>query len=544
VSYHSAMERLSLPGGQPGWMRSGRADLGAAALVGGAAVIVLLVLSLVYPAREFYVTNNALMSTDQVGYITSARWLADTGELHSHMIYPGHLDDPRWRLYMPGIYWVLAAGHLLLGPGPVAWRVPAMTCFVLATVFVFLIGRRFYGRAEGAAAAAMFALFPPMGAFAFTAMPQLPFIAAGMGAFCVFGHLPPRGRPLLTPLLLVPPFLFRETGVLLFIPMAFVMLGERRGRRRWLTVLAAGLASAVVLYGILEWQRASGKAVRHLHIFGMFNYSDAFPAPPPPLTIERVWRSLVGNVLGNLDELQRHWTRHDAVAQSLVAILALALLAAFRGARRRPGSRRDLLALGAGALAFVTLALMTALLTWSLYRGLRSSLFTVPLVVVAAAPAIVDLGRRLGRRVPGRRLRPALAGVGALFVLLVGAAWAQRYLRPGFGTTAGKRAVAFMEGLRLPESGGILVAPHDLARDYTLRHYPLRLSHLPRNAKTVSRLAEVYRIDAFIVTTQTNAGHSRSYRRAILDAGLVPTLETVHPLYPGVTVTVYERPRP
>jgi len=126
-------------------------------------------------------------------------------------------------------------------------------------------------------------------------------------------------------------------------------------------------------------------------------------------------------------------------------------------------------------------------------------------------------------------------------MLLASAGWAWRYLRPGFDTSAGRRAVAFMESLHLPETGGILVAPHDLARDYALRHYPLRLSHLPRNAKTVRRLAEVFRIDAFLVTTENNSGHSHSYRRAILEAGLVPTLGVAHPLYPGVRVELFER---
>jgi len=51
-------------------------------------------------------------------------------------------------------------GHLLLGEGPIAWRVPAMLSFVLSSIAVFLIGRRFYGRLSGAVAALLFTFSP------------------------------------------------------------------------------------------------------------------------------------------------------------------------------------------------------------------------------------------------------------------------------------------------------------------------------------------------------------------------------------------------
>lgn len=72
-----------------------RGDLYVAGAIALSASLVLLVLALVYPIQEFYVTRNAVMSNDQVGYITTARWLADTGELRSHLIYPAHVREPR-----------------------------------------------------------------------------------------------------------------------------------------------------------------------------------------------------------------------------------------------------------------------------------------------------------------------------------------------------------------------------------------------------------------------------------------------------------------
>jgi hypothetical protein len=518
-----------------------RGVLYVAAAVGVAAALVLLLLTFVYPVREFYVTDNYLMSNDQVGYITTARWLAETGELRSHVIYPAHLDDPRWRLYMPGIYYVLAAGHLIFGPGPVAWRIPAMLSFVLAAVVVFLIGRRFYGRVEGAVAAGLLVLFPPMAAFAFTALPQLPFIAVSMSAFCVFTYVPDRLRPWLVPVLLVGPFLFRETGALLIIPMGLVVLGQRH-RRRWVRLLAVVTTSVLLLFVVLEWQKASGKDSLPVSILGGFNYANAFPPPKPPITIETLWRGLTAAVSANFDDIRRPWAQRYGVTQSLAVILVFALVATVKGTRRDSGGNRDWLALGAGLLAFAAAMLITTLYTWYLYRGLRSMLFAFPLLAVCVAPPLVSAARWLQGRIPLRVSGVALASLAAVGVLLGGAWWSNRHFRPQFATDAGRQMVALVESLGLGEEG-VMVAPHGIAKDYALRHYPMRLSFVPRNSRTLRLLAQKHHVQTIIVTTDTRAGNSPRYLKTILDLGLVRTREVPHPSRPDTKLLLFERPR-
>jgi 4-amino-4-deoxy-L-arabinose transferase-like glycosyltransferase len=517
----------------------GRVDLGLAGAIGLSAYLVLLVLAQIYPVHDFYVTGNAVMSNDQVGYITTARWLAETGELRSHLIYPSHLREPRYRLYMPGTYYVLAVGHILFGPGDVAWRIPAMLSFVLAAVGVFLIGRRFYGRVEGVVAAGLFMLFPPMGAFAFTAMPQLPFIAAGVSAFCIFAYLPARLRGFLVPVLLVGPFLFRETGALLIIPMLLVLHGELR-RRRGMTVMAVSLSSILVLYGLLEWQKASGRGSLSPVAFGSFNYANAFPPAPAPLTIGRLWMDLTGNVSSSIDGLWLHLRHRDEVALFLGLILAFAFLATLRGARRDSRRAVDTLALGAGLLAFAAALMISTLYTWSLYRGLRAVLFTFPLLAVCVAPGLVSGLRRLQRGLP----RPVslLSALGAIGLLIGGAWHGARRLVPQFDGAAGRRAVAVLEGLDLRQ-GGVLVAPSDFALDYVLRHYPLRWSFVPRNSRTLRLLARKYHVQTIIVATNTRQGNSSRFLETIRDLGLVRVREGPHPANPKMKLLVFERPR-
>ena len=114
---------------------------------------------------------------DQIGYITTARWLADTGELRSQLVYPASFGD-RWRIYMPGHYWALATSYLVLGDLPLTWLLPRLLGFAVATLCVFLTGCRLYDTRSGAVAAALFAAFPANIFLAFTSMSEQTFIAA------------------------------------------------------------------------------------------------------------------------------------------------------------------------------------------------------------------------------------------------------------------------------------------------------------------------------------------------------------------------------
>jgi 4-amino-4-deoxy-L-arabinose transferase-like glycosyltransferase len=496
-----------------------------------------------YPLRQFYVAENHIMSNDQVGYITTARWLAETGELRSHLIRPAFVREPTSRYYMPGHYYVLAAGDRLFGPGPVAWRIPGMVSFVVAAVGVFFIGRRSYGRLEGVTGALLFILFPPLVAFAFTAMPQLPFLAAGVLVFAVFAYLPARARPWLVPALLVIPFLLRETGALLLIPMALIVLGDHR--RRWLVSSAVALSSFALLSVVLQWQRALGKIPRPLHNFGTLNYENAFPPPSPPLTLDRVLEVLDLNVSGNIVALGAHLDRLDPGHVSLAVAAALAALALVKGARRDASGNRDLLALGAGLLFFVVAAVITTLYTWEFYRGLRAVLFTIPLVAVSLAPGLVSGLRWLKRRIEGRLpapfgLLPTLLLLGAL---LAGAHRGSRALARDFDPTAGQRAVKLLESLNL-DHRGVLVAPFDVSLDYVLRHYPLRWSFVPRNTRTLRLLAETHPVRTVIMREDELRGRRPAYRNALRDIGLVRAREIPHPFRGGVTLVLFERRPP
>lgn len=518
-----------------------RRDLHISAAVALAASLVLLVLAPLYHTEHFYVAQQTIMSNDQVGYLTTARWLAETGELRSHLIYPPHVREPSWRFYMPGQYYVLAAGHLLFGKGPIAWRLPAMLCFVLSAVGVFLIGRRFYGRFPGAVAALLFMTFPPNIVFAFTAMPQLPFTAANVTAFCIFSYLPAPWRLLLVPILLTAPFLFRETGAFLVIPMALVLL-DAGGRREWLKLLAATICSVLLLYALLTWQTATGKG--SLQMDGsQFNYANAFPPPAPPLTMSRWIHSLYENLSRNITVLERHASRPNYVVGPTIFMCALALLAIVRGVGWHPPRIRDALAFGSAMLFASIFAVTTIFYTWALYRGLRTILFTFPFLALSVAPSLVSFLEGLTRRIQTRfpwpvTVVPTLFLVGiALWISYSGCLQLARRITPIHGI----RAVERMESLGIDESG-VLIAPLDLSLDYVLRHYPLRWSFIPSNDETFKLVAEKYPVRTVILPSWDLEEGGRVSERALNDAGLVHIREFQH-VNPDVTYVLFQRSR-
>ena len=160
---------------------------------------------------------------DQGGYITTARHLLDTGEIESWLVYPAHVGKEAWRQYMPGHYICLALAYKTLGFSAFSSQLPNLIGFVLTCLGGFWIANHCYGKRAAWVTALLLAAFPASLNYAFTAMSELTFTAAGAVAIVGFLLAPQRLRPWLTPLLLALPFLFRETGALFVIPLGLVI---------------------------------------------------------------------------------------------------------------------------------------------------------------------------------------------------------------------------------------------------------------------------------------------------------------------------------
>ena len=453
------------------------------------ASLILLSLSQLQDLDRLHVSGQAVGLNDQAGYITTARWLADTGELRSHLIYPAYVDEPRWRLYMPGQYCALAAAYKVFGDSPLTWRIPGLVSFIVASLGVFLIGRRLFDSAAGFVAAGLFMLLPINGAFAFTAMPQLPFIAVGVSAFCAFCYLPERSRALWVPLLLVPPFLFRETGALLVIPMAWLSMRASRFGRFGSAVISVG-GSVLLLAAVLAWQIRSGKGALPLNVAltGGFNYRDAF-AEPATASLAELAVSLPRYAAHNLSVLSSNATSQWMAVEPVLLLILTGVIGLFNSWKR--------LAVSVACLIVAILSLVTFLYEWNYFRGTRTVLFVFPLCAVAAAPVLRSwFGRARERAGSGRAGR--LLYLLVLLPLLLWSARGADAMAQQMRSTYGARTIGQLEQLPIDQEH-LLVSPHEISLDYAVAHYPLRWSFVPANPRTLQLLDSQHEIGTLII---------------------------------------------
>ena len=480
--------------------RDAAIQAGAVALVAG---LLLLSFAPLFRPTEMHIEGGL---NDQVGYVTTARWLAQTGELRSHLIYPSFVDQPRWRLYMPGHYWFLAASCRLFGSGPLTWRLPGMVSFVIASVCLFLIGRRIFDAPTAGVALLLWMLFPPVLSSAFSAMAEGTVAAAALLAFCLFVHLPEGPRPFVAPLLCALPFLVRETGAFVLLPMLLVLLAGKGGRWRAGVALGGSLGLSGALYA---WQLASGKASLPLTwiLHGRQNYADAVleeSLAHPGLA------TLVPAVLGNLRENAsllvervaqgpgRTWEPVYTLLVLLVLFgaLVLGLARMGPGSRARSGATAAAYSLGAGLLGALTLFFLLAFHKSHEHVALRHLLLAYPfcLLVVVAWGTGLD-----GERTRARRPR----GVALLFVLALAGGWGACRLARRTTVLSEPSSTHILESFGHDDRTLLVCDPH-IGMDYVLKHYPVRWSFVPANDETLRRLARAHEIGTLVLTPKND----------------------------------------
>jgi len=470
-----------------------------ALIVAVLAVVALWLVAGYFDPGRLHIRGMSSRLNDQAGYITTARILADTGELRSGLVMPAFADNPASRVYMPGHYALLALSYKLFGYSVWTSLLPNLLAFVVAAVAVFLIGARRYGPLAGGAASIFMILFPPNLLFAFTAMAEGTFLAVGILGFGVFTCLGERGRLLAAPFLVGSSFLFRETGALWVVPLGLMMLFEARswGRRRAILLVVATVG---VVFALNRWQLASGKEAPPLTwlMGSRFNYGDAqavataqnalAPDQLPGLVLTNVARNfenLIDKVLAAPGQFEG-----SSVLVMLTVLVATVLVGLVR-------IRRDSLPLGAAGMALATWALAFGLYDVVGLKLLRSSMFFMPICAVALAGTAC---RAFGA--PQRAGRAAFS-VLAVIVLTAWLGWTVPICRQaGIEVTAGDaeadRTLETVEQIGHDETK-LLVAPWLLGLEYSVAHYPVRYSFPIENLAGLSLLDQQIPIGTLIL---------------------------------------------
>lgn len=504
-------------------------------IVVAAAAILLYVLS-------FFTNQNRWHSTvlsDEVGYVSVAGNLLEKGEMRSGIIYTSTLKQKTYRNYpyMPGHYWSVALAFVLTGVGRAQAIAPSLVAYCLAAACVYLTGRKLYGSAAGFAAAAVFAILPACLAYAFTAMSELTFIAAISTAFCVFVHLPQVLRVWGGPVLLAVPFLFRETGSLLVIPMASMILGgfpliQRISRDRWRDAAVFCILSVALLAYLYESPLCGPRPslmkmmlfdVPVLDIYYSATAEDGIPKGVGPWA-----KAVVHNVVRNVKALQLMPASKPAGMElgCIAAVLLGMLLALGAGVRRR-----DAAAFGAGLMALTAVGLIWALYAVSGFRGMRNLLFLWPMLALpvgAWLAGIISIALR----------RPALMAVLVVIqTAIVAASFSvatQMFAVFATNDQQDDEAAKFVESIN-HDPKRLLASPVSMGLPYLIRHPEATWAFLPRDGESLSLLARRYDIGTLIVPR----GLMTLKRAHLLRRGFVPDGEVLWQKQP---VQIYKRP--
>lgn len=454
-----------------------------------AAGLSLLLFSLFLNTDRLHISGNWRSLNDQVGYVSVARSLVRDGVLESQIIYPSIEGQGASRNYpyMPGHYVLLALSILLLGDQLWAFLLPSLIAFLLTALCVYAVGAMLYGRAVGLLGSLIYCSFPFHPAFAFTAMMESTFALACLGVTLLFLWTPRRLQLLVGPLLLVVPFLFRETAVFLLPLMLLVGLHGRR--RRWLPGVGACCLALALLGSVHALDFSAGRGSLLLaNVFGAYDqvYRDAFWAPGPLSAAD--WVKAIGHKLTtNVGSLWRAPLEKGASLDyvGIVSVLLATAVCLIEGIRRR---RIDPFPLAVALAMSLVGAMLFLVYSPFGFRGLRHMMFTLPLAAVVIARVLCEPSGR-------RRWRAAVAAA-----LLVGSICSFPVVAAEMMLEDAKDDVrlALAESLH-HDPDRLFIAPYDLGLPYVHRHPRVRWSFVPANDQTLALLHGRYRVGTVVL---------------------------------------------
>lgn len=504
--------------------------MASAGLVCLAALIVLGAYTRVINVTRVHYISGLV---DQVWHVSAARELAETGRLTSNVIFTSliYQDFTKNILYMPGYYFVLAAVYKLLGFGWIQSMLPSLISFVLAAVCIYLLARRLYGGRAALGAVVLFLFFPAVLFYAFTAMLELVFIAVCLLTMCLFVFLRHYLRPWLGGILLLLPFLIRETGVVLVIPMALLVAAHAPEWRERLGSLAIFvLATGLLLISVARSELLAGRPSM-LFAFVMAPNDTVLYFDPaaqsavihPTLAegISAVIRKSAANLSWLLFDPHKS-PFEDVFFFCILGAVILCMLIGFRN--------RDMFALGSGLASLCMFAFIVGFNRLSGYIGMRHLLFTTPLLMVVVGAVFAQ---RLSAW--SRTSSKTFVQLGAALVLLGYALISVLSVRFMYKDAAGFDA--FVDGFtRLVETLGhddntVLVSAFPYSAGYAFTHHPVRWALLPANEESLQMLASKYaigtlilprarRLDAFPLTDASLHSVGLTYERTVSYGGI------------------------
>ena len=488
---------------------------------------------------------HASQVSDSVGYYTVSRTLLKTGHIDGHIIYPSTLyqNAPKNYLYMPGFYWCLAATFKVLGAGVKQGLVLNGVCLGAAAIATYALGRRYFSRGVALLAAGLLLMSPANHYFGATLMMEICLLAATTIAIAVFAYVPRRWMIPAGPMLLIAPFLIRETNAFLVLPMLAMLVDRcrREGVNRSATLVrAAGLATASVLVLGLVYISPVSAGRPSLWTLGVFHpwssgstvYRDAMAGRNLHPTLSEWRHALASRFAVNLHLMIDGMTSKPFRYTTAVLYPTLINIPLGFWAWARRG---DPLALG-GALLVLVIVLLTLLLHMGLpYHMTHMTMFIAPFTALLLASTWDGIAQRWLVRLPGAMR----AWPGALLAMVLAfVALRQTYisLHEMMWRDGPDAADTELLGRLRIDNRSTIVAPYPLAMDYLAIHWTLKYSFPPANRGTLDLLCTKYPVSLYIYDPKDAMD---ILPQDVLDQGLRPFC---HLQAEGSDYVVYRRP--
>jgi len=462
---------------------------------------------------------------DQVGYITAARNLADSGRLESSLYYPALLNYYKSHnlLYMPGNYYVRAFFFSIFGYSIFTAFLPNILAFIGSAVMLFLIAEHLFNKKTAYMSSICFMLFPPVILYTYSAMMEILFIFFCLLAVFIFLKIPQKVRFLAGGLTLVIPYLIRESTLLL-LPGLTMMIYLDGADRRVLKALLF-VSSSMLLFFFIKRIPFVSDIPPHftlslLNISGL--YTDAFAVKDIHLSYLNMLVILLSNAAQNVSSFTRvlfSWKYWPTGFTFYVMVLVLSFVCMIIVFLNKKINRAF------GYFTIITVSIVIAItfsvLMYFMNSGIRQILFMVPFLFCLVFYALFtsEISRRKG--LTFFLLAAILASSIFLFFVSLNNFHNDFVKADAYA----QKCDDFLDSIGV-SGASFFVAPHDISLDYVNGHFPIKWSFIPSNEETLKLLADKFRIDMLIIPNNyglLHEGKSRAVRSTLLGGKFVMT---------------------
>ncbi len=462
-----------------------------------------------------YLPSLSLRLNDAAGYISMAHGIYDTGHFISNLIYPCLINTPYSRLYMPGYYIVLAAAYHLLGVSIYSSILPSIFSYMISGILIYTIGKKIYNDSIALFAALIFLLNPLVILLALSAMSELTIIAICLLAFYAFLITPDKFKYFIFPVLISLAFIFKQTTILIGIPMLTVALQSKTNKWFWLCIIifTAGILFALnqwqIIEGIRPWPLISQDLFTAKTIGNEMNFSSIISHFSNLNFLYSDIKLIFTNYLQNILILKSCLispTPYAPIENYFIILMlfstALTLILFYK---KRPF---DYISLSIALLYLVALNIGLCLYTGNLNALNRLTLFCFPFIAINLASTIWNFSHN---KIAANKLLINLKEYNAVILFILFNAFFSFYCfklahqdLQQFTSDEIKRE-QLISSIH-PDKTKLFVGPIDFCGGFIYQNYPAKFSFIPRDYDTLVLLNKKYPIGSILfadeVTTQ------------------------------------------